>query len=89
MERLQQLRTTQGTTNGSKDAAEARSPPEDSPPGASHGPSLWPKTRLARGQREGEGVLQEDREEQLPRSYLSYRFMAKPGTLGSPGFMQI
>ena len=69
--------------------AEARSPLEGSPPGASHGPSLWPKTRLARGWREGEGVPQEDREERLSHSYLSCRFMAKPGALGYPSFMQI
>ena len=69
--------------------AEARSPPEGSPPGASHGPSLWSKTRLARGWREGERVSQEDKEEWLPCSYLSHRFMAKPSTLGSPSFMQI
>ena len=67
----------------------ACSPPEGSPSGASHGPSLRPKMRLARGWREGEGVLQEDREEQLPHSYLSHRFMAKPTKLGSLGFMQI
>ena len=28
-------------------------------------------------------------EKQLPRFYLSHRFMAKPGTLGSLGFVQI
>ena len=37
-----------GTTNGSRDAMEAHSPLKGSLPGASHGTSLQPKTRLAR-----------------------------------------